>query len=206
MRAARARRDQRRSCAPKSRRSCRRDQAVGRAAEEASLTSRLQRRRLAELNKLAEDPISGTIPQNAQKLMQERTSLEDALGGIGKVARDSRTMSGMIELGEAETIPGRGCGRRKGAGRNLKNEVARRELEALVVRRSRGNSIPTSRSTPAPAARRARTGRRCSCARHHPRDPKRRHPHERRATHCRRPVRGARHWAKSVCAARTSAP
>ncbi len=43
------------------------------------------RHALAELNKLSEDPNLWNDPQKAQKLMQERTSLEDALGGIGKV-------------------------------------------------------------------------------------------------------------------------
>ncbi len=41
--------------------------------------------RLAELNKLAEDPNLWNEPQKAQRLMQERTSLEDSLQGIGKV-------------------------------------------------------------------------------------------------------------------------
>ena len=34
--------------------------------------------------------------------MQERTSLEDALSGIGKVERELEDNVGMIELGEAE--------------------------------------------------------------------------------------------------------
>ena len=37
--------------------------------------------------------------------MQERTSLEDALNGIGKVERELEDNIGMIELGEAR----RGC-------------------------------------------------------------------------------------------------
>jgi hypothetical protein len=44
----------------------RRDQAVGRAAEEASLTSTNPRARLAELNKLAEDPNLWNDPQRAR--------------------------------------------------------------------------------------------------------------------------------------------
>src|SRR5215831_450617 len=77
--------------------------------------------RLAELNKLAEDPNLWNDPQKAQKLMQERTSLEDALGGIGKVEQELEDHVGMIELGEAEA-----------ALKALKKEVARRELEALL--------------------------------------------------------------------------
>ena len=52
------------------------------------MTSRQSTARLAELNKLAEDPNLWNDPQKAQKLMQERTSLEDALEGIGKVERE----------------------------------------------------------------------------------------------------------------------
>ena len=38
--------------------------------------------------------------------MQERTSLEDSLQGIGKVERELEDNVGMIELGEAENDPG----------------------------------------------------------------------------------------------------
>ena len=38
--------------------------------------------------------------------MQERTSLEDALSGIGKVERELEDNIGMIELGEAENDSG----------------------------------------------------------------------------------------------------
>ena len=38
--------------------------------------------------------------------MQERTSLEDALSGIGKVERDLDDNVGMIEHGEAENDEG----------------------------------------------------------------------------------------------------
>src|SRR5258706_7482219 len=40
-------------------------------------------------------------PEGAE-IMQERTSLEDALNGIGKVERELEDDIGMIELGEAE--------------------------------------------------------------------------------------------------------
>ena len=66
------------------------------------MTSMTSTARLAELNKLAEDPNLWNDPQKAQKLMQERTSLEDSLTGIGKVERELEDQIGMIELGEAE--------------------------------------------------------------------------------------------------------
>src|SRR3954447_5731843 len=88
--------------------------------------------RLAELNKLTEDPNLWNDPQKAQKLMQERTSLEDALNGIGKVERELEDHAGMIELGEAENDQGV-VGEAEAALKNLKKEVARRELEALLA-------------------------------------------------------------------------
>jgi len=63
--------------------------------------------------------------------MQERTSLEDSLGGIGKVERELEDNIGMIELGEAEndeTV----VADAEAALKALKKEVARRELEALL--------------------------------------------------------------------------
>jgi peptide chain release factor 2 len=63
--------------------------------------------------------------------MQERTSLEDQLTGIGKVERELDDQIGMIELGEAEKDEGV-VTEAEQALRNLKKEVARRELEALL--------------------------------------------------------------------------
>ncbi len=63
--------------------------------------------------------------------MQERTSLEDALGGIGKVERELSDQLELMELGEAEddeTV----VAEAEGALRDLKKEVSRRELEALL--------------------------------------------------------------------------
>src|ERR1700753_3909784 len=87
--------------------------------------------RLAELNKLAEDPNLWNDPQKAQRLMQERTSLEDSLSGIGKVERDLKDNVDMIELGEAENDQGV-VDEAEAALKALKKEVARRELEALL--------------------------------------------------------------------------
>src|SRR6201987_6542659 len=87
--------------------------------------------RLAELNKLPEDPNLWNDPQKAQKLMQERTSLEDALSGIGKVERELQDNIDMIELGEAENDAGV-VKDAEDALQALKKDVARRELEALL--------------------------------------------------------------------------
>src|ERR1700742_2310333 len=87
--------------------------------------------RLAELNKLAEEPDLWNDPQKAQKLMQERTSLEDSLSGIGKVERELEDNIGMIELGEAENDESV-VAEAEAALKELKKEVAPRELEALL--------------------------------------------------------------------------
>ncbi len=63
--------------------------------------------------------------------MQERTSLEDSLQGIGKVERELEDNIGMIELGEAENDDGV-VAEAEAALKALKKEVARRELEALL--------------------------------------------------------------------------
>ncbi len=63
--------------------------------------------------------------------MQERTALEDALGGIGKVTRELEDQVGMIELGEAENDQSV-VTEAEAALQALKKEVARRELEALL--------------------------------------------------------------------------
>ncbi len=58
--------------------------------------------RLAELNKLAEDPTLWNDQQRAQRLMQERTALEDQLTAIGRIERELDDQLTMIELGESE--------------------------------------------------------------------------------------------------------
>jgi len=63
--------------------------------------------------------------------MQERTSLEDSLSGIGKVERELADNVEMIELGEAENDASV-VAEAEAALKALKKEVARRELEALL--------------------------------------------------------------------------
>src|ERR1700692_4764217 len=63
--------------------------------------------------------------------MQERTSLEDALSGIGAVERELEDNIGMIELGEAENDAGV-VTEAETALKHLKKEGARRAPEALL--------------------------------------------------------------------------
>ena len=64
--------------------------------------------------------------------MQERTSLVDALEGIGKVERELDDNVEMIALGEAENDESVVV-EAENALKALKKEVARRELEALLA-------------------------------------------------------------------------
>ena len=89
------------------------------------------RRRLAELNAIVEDPKLWDDPERAQKLMQERTSLEDGLGAIDRVERDLADNIELIDLGESEGDEGV-ISEAAGALDGLKSELARRELEALL--------------------------------------------------------------------------
>jgi peptide chain release factor 2 len=63
--------------------------------------------------------------------MQERTSLENQLTGIGKTERELEDQVGMIELGESENDASV-VAEAETALRNLKKDVARQELEALL--------------------------------------------------------------------------
>ncbi|MFD2182080.1 peptide chain release factor 2 [Rhodoplanes azumiensis] len=89
------------------------------------------RARLAELNKLAEDPELWNDPQKAQRLMQERTSLEDSLTAIGRIEQELDDQIMLIELGESENDAGV-VGEAEAALKGLKAEVDRRQLEALL--------------------------------------------------------------------------
>ncbi|HZL30170.1 MAG TPA: peptide chain release factor 2 [Pseudolabrys sp.] len=88
-------------------------------------------RRLAELNKAAEDPSFWNDQAKAQRTMRERDALEDQLKAIGRIEQDIDDQLTLIELGESEKDNAT-VGEAEGALKNLKSEVARRELEALL--------------------------------------------------------------------------
>ncbi|MFG1346753.1 peptide chain release factor 2 [Xanthobacter autotrophicus DSM 431] len=89
------------------------------------------RRRLAELNAIVEDPTLWDEPERAQKIMQERTTLEDSLGAIDRVEQDLADNVELIELGEGEGDEGV-IAEAAASLDGLKAELARRELEALL--------------------------------------------------------------------------
>jgi len=71
-------------------------------------------------------------PQRAQRVMQERTALEDSLSAIGRIEQELDDQTTMIDLGEAENDEGV-ITEAEGALRKLKSEVERRQLEALLA-------------------------------------------------------------------------
>jgi peptide chain release factor 2 len=83
------------------------------------------------LNKLAEDSSLWNDPEKAQRLMQERTALEDQLTAIGRIEQELEDQLMLIELGEAEDDDAV-VSEAEGAIKKLKAETARRELEALL--------------------------------------------------------------------------
>ena len=87
--------------------------------------------RLAELNQQAEDPNLWNDQQRAQRVMQERTALEDQLTSIGRIERELDDQLTMIELGEAEKDQ-KAVAEAETALRKLRADVARREMEALL--------------------------------------------------------------------------
>ncbi|MGH6684382.1 MAG: peptide chain release factor 2 [Pseudolabrys sp.] len=88
-------------------------------------------RRLAELNKEAEDPALWSDQSRGQRVMRERDALEDSLNAIGRIERELDDQLTMVDLGESEKDD-KTVAEAEAALRRLKAEVARRELEALL--------------------------------------------------------------------------
>ncbi|MFM8608169.1 MAG: peptide chain release factor 2 [Hyphomicrobiales bacterium] len=88
-------------------------------------------RRLAELNALVESPDLWNDPEKAQKLMRERTELEDSLGAINRLESDLRDAEDLIEMGEAEGDQSI-VSEAEESIRALQAEAARRQIESLL--------------------------------------------------------------------------
>ena len=93
---------------------------------------------MAELNAKSEDPSLWNDPEAAQKLMRERTQLEERLGSLAKIQRELDDATTLVELGEAE-----GDAETEAEGlvqlRALRTEGERRQLEALLSGEADGN-------------------------------------------------------------------
>ena len=114
------------------------------------------------LNNKAEDPSIWNDPVEAQKMMQERQYLESAIGAVKRLDQGLSDNIELIAMGEDENDP------------EIVQE-AELAIRAIKARRIGGRSTRYCRARPigttlmsrcirAPAAPRARTGRRCSCA------------------------------------------
>ncbi|MEQ8392224.1 MAG: peptide chain release factor 2 [Thalassospira sp.] len=88
-------------------------------------------RRLDELNALAEDPTLWDNAANAQKVMRERTQLDDAINGYKKLAQELDDNIELIELGEAEGDEDTVKEAEDGL-RSIQAIAAQRELESLL--------------------------------------------------------------------------
>ncbi|MBR9901613.1 MAG: peptide chain release factor 2 [Rhodospirillales bacterium] len=88
-------------------------------------------RRLDELNALAEDPTLWDNAANAQKVMRERTQLDDAINGYKKLAQELEDSIELIELGEAED-DSETVEEGEAALRSIREIAAKRELESLL--------------------------------------------------------------------------
>jgi peptide chain release factor 2 len=90
------------------------------------------------LNAKAEDSSLWNDPEAAQRLMRERTMLEDRVGSLTKIQRDLDDAVTLVELGEAE---GDAPTEQEGLAilKNLNIEGERRQLEALLSGEADGN-------------------------------------------------------------------
>ncbi|MFV1850230.1 MAG: peptide chain release factor 2 [Thalassospira sp.] len=88
-------------------------------------------RRLDELNALAEDPTLWDNAANAQKVMRERTQMDDAINGYRKLAQELEDNIELIELGEAEGDADTVAEAEEGL-RAIREIAAQRELESLL--------------------------------------------------------------------------
>ncbi|MBV1702113.1 MAG: peptide chain release factor 2 [Hyphomicrobiales bacterium] len=88
-------------------------------------------RRLAELNARVEDPSLWNDAEAAQKLMRERTDLEDRIGSLTRFEAEMDDATTLIELGEAE---GDAAAEAEGVAalKNLRAQAAQRQIEALL--------------------------------------------------------------------------
>src|SRR5262249_39534338 len=70
--------------------------------------------------------------------MQERTALDEQLGALGRIEQELDDQVTYIELGESENDP-KTIAEAEASLRKLKDEVSRRELEALLSGEADGN-------------------------------------------------------------------
>ncbi|MER2266614.1 peptide chain release factor 2 [Methylobacterium oxalidis] len=88
-------------------------------------------KRLAELNAASEDPELWNDAEAAQKVMRDRTQLDEAVSAIKRLEQDLDDAHTLIELGEAEDDQGT-IEEGERAVRAVEAEAARRQIESLL--------------------------------------------------------------------------
>ncbi|KAB1076262.1 peptide chain release factor 2 [Methylobacterium planeticum] len=88
-------------------------------------------KRLAELNAASESPELWNDAEAAQKVMRERTQLDDAVTAIRRLEQDLEDAATLIELGEAEGDQATITEGENGV-RTVEAEAARRQIETLL--------------------------------------------------------------------------
>lgn len=86
---------------------------------------------MAELNALAEDPNLWNDAAKAQKMMRERTHLQNAVEGVRAIERDMADNLGLIEMAEAEGDAAM-QGEAEGVIYALRKKTSQMELESLL--------------------------------------------------------------------------
>jgi peptide chain release factor 2 len=86
---------------------------------------------LAELNAQAESPELWNDPDAAQKIMRERTALEDQIAAIKRLEQELDDALTLVELGEAEGDEA-SVSEGEVAIRKIEAEAARRQIETLL--------------------------------------------------------------------------
>ncbi|MFD1280504.1 peptide chain release factor 2 [Methylobacterium goesingense] len=88
-------------------------------------------KRLAELNAASENPELWNDAEAAQKVMRERTQLDDAVNAIKKLSQDLEDAHTLIELGEMEDDEA-SIQEGEAGVRAVEKEAARRQIETLL--------------------------------------------------------------------------
>ncbi|NNU14907.1 peptide chain release factor 2 [Parvularcula sp. ZS-1/3] len=94
--------------------------------------------RLKELNDKAEDPTLWDDPQEAQKLMQERTRLENAISALTDISQEREDLLELAEMAEAEDDTG-SVDEVEASMKELAKRAQTAELEALLSGEADGN-------------------------------------------------------------------
>ncbi|WP_429094976.1 peptide chain release factor 2 [Aminobacter sp. BE322] len=95
-------------------------------------------KRLDYLNMRAEDPSLWNDPQEAQKLMRERQSLDDGVNGVKRLEQALSDNLELIEMGEAEGDQSI-IGDAEAAIKTMAGEVRERQIETMLSGEADGN-------------------------------------------------------------------